>query len=403
MILSFIFSFIISPLFHLSSFSSHLIFSLLFHLLPLSSSRFFSFIVSSSLFFSCLVLSLFLRLRVVLCCVVLCCVVLCCVVLCCVVLCCVVVVLCCVVLCGVCVVWCVARLGTQKQPPCVDSKRPRVYRHHAHICYHMCAWCLYTRGRFESTHGGFLDGHTGERRREEGEGREGHRQFCSLAFAHKLSRASERVTERNPWFLPIQGLRTGREQHVPESSNHSLYLMKLLRDTAEGTSTRNSHTHQHILTNPPTHRPTHHHSPLLPTLPLPHAHAHANARVHARVYVHARVFVYVSVYAYVDVYVHVYVSVFVFVCACVYVYVLPQWFHVCATSLFYIKFFFVIMNRHGRQNIRNGILWGTHRPQHMHMYSHMVCHSTLNTPKIRIVQKIISGTTKFEFECESAN
>ena len=43
-----------------------------------------------------------------------------------------------------------------QKPPCVDSKRPRVYRHHAHMCYHMCAWCRYTRGRFEPTHGGFL-------------------------------------------------------------------------------------------------------------------------------------------------------------------------------------------------------------------------------------------------------
>ena len=152
----------------------------------------------------------------------------------------------------------------------------------------------------------------------------------------ELSRASERFTERNPWFLPIQGLRTGREQHVPESSNHSLYLMKLLRDTAEGISTHNTHTHthQHILTNPPTQTnpPT---TTLLPSLPspLPHAHAHANAHVHARVYVHARVFVYVCVYAYVYVYVHVYVYVFVFVCVCENVYDLPQWFHVCATSL----------------------------------------------------------------------
>ena len=71
---------------------------------------------------------------------------------------------CCVVCCVVlCVVWCVARLGTQKKPRCVDSIRPRVYRHHEHMCYHMRAWCRYTRGRFESTHGGFWDGHTEER------------------------------------------------------------------------------------------------------------------------------------------------------------------------------------------------------------------------------------------------
>ena len=72
------------------------------------------------------------------------------------------------------VVWCVVVFGvwcgTQKKPPCVDSKRPRVYRHHARMCQNMRAWWRYTRGRFESTHGGFLDRHTG---REEGGGGRG--------------------------------------------------------------------------------------------------------------------------------------------------------------------------------------------------------------------------------------
>ena len=102
-----------------------------------------------------------------------------CVFVCCCVLVCVVCVVWCVLcgvcecVCVVCVVWCVARLGTQEKPPCVDSKRPRVYRHHAHMCYHMRAWCRYTRGRFECTHGGFLDGHTGKRGRKEGVGGRG--------------------------------------------------------------------------------------------------------------------------------------------------------------------------------------------------------------------------------------
>ena len=133
------------------------------------------------------------------------------------------------VVCVVCVVWCGAGrgLGTQKKPPCVDSKRPRVYRHHAHMFQHMRAWCQYTRGRFESTHGGFLDGHTGGG--EEGEGKGG----VIVSSAHRnlhigSSRASERFTERNPWILNIFSLKIGREQHVPESSDHSLYLMKLL-------------------------------------------------------------------------------------------------------------------------------------------------------------------------------
>ena len=41
-----------------------------------------------------------------------------------------------------------------------------------------------------------------------------------------------------------------------------------------------------------------------------------------------------------------------------YVYDLPQWFHVFATSLTYIYIYIeVIMNRHGSHNIRHGIVW----------------------------------------------
>ena len=91
----------------------------------------------------------------------------------------------------VCGVWCVFGVwcGTQKKPPCVDSKRPRVYRHHARMCQNMRAWCWYTQGRLESTHGGFLDGHTG---RGEGRGRACHRQFCLPRLVHvELSLARE--------------------------------------------------------------------------------------------------------------------------------------------------------------------------------------------------------------------
>ena len=86
---------------------------------------------------------------------------------------CFVAVLCCVCRCGrgVCVwVWC----GTLKTP-CERSKRTRVYPHHAHMCFNMWAWCPYTRGRFESTHGNVLDGRT-----ERGN----HRQFCFPKFDH---------------------------------------------------------------------------------------------------------------------------------------------------------------------------------------------------------------------------
>ena len=48
-----------------------------------------------------------------------------------------------------------------KTSPCVRSKRPRVYRHHAHMFQHMCAWCRHSRRRFQCTHGGVLEANTG--------------------------------------------------------------------------------------------------------------------------------------------------------------------------------------------------------------------------------------------------
>ena len=213
-------------------------------------------------------------------------------------------VVCVVVWCGVLCV--VSPCVRSKTPPCVRSKRPRVYRHHARMCYDMRAWCRYTRGRFESTHGGFLDGHTGERRRgERGEGGS-----PSVLLTKKSPRRvltwPQKFTERNPWFLPIRSLRAGREQHVPESSNHPLYLIRLFsfrnleetptqqtqtptQQTQTQTQqtqpqTQHTHTHQHILTDPPTHRPTQHHSTPLRPLSLPLAHAHANANVHVKMH-----------------------------------------------------------------------------------------------------------------------
>ena len=48
-----------------------------------------------------------------------------------------------------------------KTSPCVGSKRLRVYRQHAHMFQHMCAWCRHTRGRFECTHGGVFEATNG--------------------------------------------------------------------------------------------------------------------------------------------------------------------------------------------------------------------------------------------------
>ena len=67
----------------------------------------------------------------------------------------------------------------------------------------------YTRGCFEWTHG---------------EGRE-----SSSVLRTKICPQGVNTCFRgNPWILPIfKFLRFGLEQHVPDSSNHSLYLIKL--------------------------------------------------------------------------------------------------------------------------------------------------------------------------------
>ena len=120
---------------------------------------------------------------------------------------------------------------------------------------------------FESTHGG-----------EEGGGGEGeagvNRNMPTLGY-HVL----QSITGRNPINLHIFSLRKGREQHVPESSNHSLYLIKLLSSSyPEGhcgwkqlrdSPLSPSPTNDKHNTHPPTHPPTHHHSHLLLLL-LPH-------------------------------------------------------------------------------------------------------------------------------------
>ena len=96
-----------------------------------------------------------------------------------------------------------------KTPLCVQSKRLRVYGQHTHMLEHM---------RFEYTH--------------------------EVSSPVPLTKKSPRrvltcareVHQRNPWMLPIFSLRIGRTRHVPDSSNHSLYLMKLLSSSNfEGT------------------------------------------------------------------------------------------------------------------------------------------------------------------------
>ena len=183
--------------FSLLSFLLSLLFYLVSCLLSCLSSFIFSCIpvLSCFVFFPCLSLSLSLSpcgvVVALLCCVVSC-----------------------VVVCGVvCVVWHRENaVCTFKTCPCVPVPRAHVKIHVRVVAVHTVTFRTYTRARFEWTYGG-----------EE----EGHRQFCLPKFARiGISRDPE-VHQKYHWISQISRLRTGREQHVRDSSNHSLYLMKL--------------------------------------------------------------------------------------------------------------------------------------------------------------------------------
>ena len=138
----------------------------------------------------------------------------------------------------VCVVWCGTAVlihrvvwHAENASVCRLKTLSVCSRQHAHMLFSMWAWCWYTRGRlnvhtesvFESTHGG-------------------HRQFCLQRTAHVgLSLGPTGSPKVTTGCCPCSSLRKDREQHVPDSSNHSLCLIKLLSnsycgETLEGTS-----------------------------------------------------------------------------------------------------------------------------------------------------------------------
>ena len=119
----------------------------------------------------------------------------------------------CVCVCGVCCVW----VTHAEKPPCVRSKRS--------VCTSNTSTCVNTWDIW---------------------GARGHRQFCLPNFTHvRLSRASV-VQQRN--LAPIFSLKIGREQHVPDSSDKSLHLIKLFNSR----HMTQRHTHAHKRT--PQHR-----------------------------------------------------------------------------------------------------------------------------------------------------
>ena len=91
------------------------------------------------------------------------------------------------------------------------QKSPRLCRHHAHTCFNTCA-------RGAGTHGDVLNVHTGAG---------GHRQFCLPKFAHVWSSRASEVPQKTFQSFPFSSLRIDSDRHVTDSSNHSLYLIRL--------------------------------------------------------------------------------------------------------------------------------------------------------------------------------
>ena len=220
------------------------------------------------------------------------------------------------------------------------------------MCTGTTCTCVTTCASGAGTHGAvlnpyteaFLNVHTGERGRGERGGGS-----PSVLLTKKSPRRvltwPHKFTERNPWFLPIRSLRTGREQHVPESSNHPLYLIRLFsfRNLEETPTQRHKHQHNrhkhqhntHTNTYSPTHRPTDPPN----TTPLPSLSSPSPSHTHTQTQMYMCICICRCVCVSVCVRISVNVSVSVHVSVRVYVYDLPQWFHVFCyiSSILFLK------------------------------------------------------------------
>ena len=136
----------------------------------------------------------------------------------------------CVCLVCVCLcVWCAVRVA----PPCIQNVP--VYAGTTRTCASTCARGAGKHGDVLNVHTeAFLNRHTG-----------GRRQFCLPRKAHLVfSHSTREVHQRNPWILHIFSLRIDREQHVPDSSNHSS------RETLAGISNQVVRLVSHLLLPP---------------------------------------------------------------------------------------------------------------------------------------------------------
>ena len=99
------------------------------------------------------------------------------------------------------------------------EKRHRVYIQNVSVYAGTTRTCVETCTRGAGTHGDVLNPHT--------EGRGSSSVLLTRICPRMVITWPQRSTKSNHCILQISSLRGGREQHVPDSSNHSLYLMKL--------------------------------------------------------------------------------------------------------------------------------------------------------------------------------
>ena len=196
---------------------------------------------------------------------------------------------------------------------------------------------MYTRGRFERTHGDVLNGHTWN---DYSSGKQViftllehlNRMLGSSLIANflltiicphsGLSRASE-VHQRNPWILPI--LRMGRGQRIPctvqlDAQSLNAPLLPFAKNSSyEARRTKDKDHHDNDMST------TTHHTTPHPTTPTNNqqraAHdmtRHHTTKKHKYTHAHAHAYVHAHVYLHVFVYVHVFVQVCVRTCRCSY-------------------------------------------------------------------------------------
>ena len=118
--------------------------------------------------------------------------------------------------------------------PMCRFKRFRVYRHHVHMCLYMWTCCRCTPGRFECTHGGVLNLHTG---------------VFSVPHHARRTRHNAHTPRPQPQPQPQRHTTTATNTHTHTTTTTTTTT------TTRNDSQRHTTTHNQLINN--TNQPTH--------------------------------------------------------------------------------------------------------------------------------------------------